>query len=50
MFQTAEDIRLLNEKNHSCFRICKKINDNWGRVIIGQQNHGGTLPADRVAE
>ena len=37
MLQTAEDIRLLNEKITHASGFVTKINDELGRVIIGQQ-------------
>ena len=37
MLQTAEDIRLLNEKINHAAGFVTRINDELGRVIVGQQ-------------
>jgi len=37
MLQTAEDIRLLNEKISYSSNFVNRINDELGKVIVGQQ-------------
>ena len=37
MLQTAEDIRLLNEKINHAAGFVTRINDELGKVIVGQQ-------------
>src|SRR6195952_3386808 len=43
MLQTAEDIRLLNEKINHASGFVSKINDELGKVIVGQQSMIGRL-------
>ncbi|MEO8769292.1 MAG: MoxR family ATPase [Ferruginibacter sp.] len=43
MLQTAEDIRLLNEKINQASGFVKRINDELGKVIVGQQSMIGRL-------
>ncbi|MBS1743183.1 MAG: MoxR family ATPase [Bacteroidetes bacterium] len=43
MLQTADDIRLLNEKINHASGFVSKINDELGKVIVGQQNMIGRL-------
>lgn len=43
MLQTAEDIRLLNEKINQASGFVTRINDELGKVIVGQQSMIGRL-------
>ena len=43
MLQTAEDIRLLNEKINQAYGFVTRINDELSKVIVGQQSMIGRL-------